>query len=253
MRDYSRLQMSDSRRRTLIESHNFYVEQANSRLLSQFENMETEADEASKAWLESSAQYFDPDRDDEGSFYQRADDVGIQFFQLLDEMRKQTRLSVVAGMFQLWDKQLRMWLVSEMARWHRGEKAPAKVRSADFGMIGDLLESLGWQLKSTAFYQKLDECRLVVNVYKHGDGKSLEELKSRFPPYLLDPHSYPIGRSPNLRFRDHTHLQVSDADIEMFATAIVEFWRGAPEDVLSSQVTTLPSWFGNVLLKDKAR
>lgn len=80
MRDYSLFQMWKPKRQSLIDGHVFYVDQANSRLLSQFDNMESEADKAAEDWLEASGQYFDPDRDDEGSYYERAQDVGIQFY-----------------------------------------------------------------------------------------------------------------------------------------------------------------------------
>lgn len=251
MRDFAMFQMWGPTRQALIESHRFYVDQANVRLLSQFQDMEAEAEKAAEGWLETNGRYFDPDRHDEGFFYERANEVGIEFYQMLADMREQTRLSVVAGMFQLWDKQLREWLVREMRHWHRGETAVAKVWTADFVMIADLLESLGWKLRSAPFYEKLDECRLVVNVHKHGDGTSLKDLKHRFPHYLLDPAGNPAGRLPDLRYRDHMHLRVSDDQIEAFSSAIVQFWQQVPDNVSSSQVDEVPDWFGKAILKDR--
>src|SRR3546814_4366230 len=57
-----------------------------------------------------------------------------------------SRLSVVAGMFHEWDKQLRDWLVREIQHWHHGETAALKVWSADFVQIAELLESIGWPI-----------------------------------------------------------------------------------------------------------
>jgi hypothetical protein len=94
-------------RQSLIKRHQFYVKQARKRVLSQFENMEEEADKAAEEWLEQSSGRFDPDWHDPGDFYEAANDVGIEFYQLLSDMRNQTRLSVVAGMFHEWDKNLR--------------------------------------------------------------------------------------------------------------------------------------------------
>jgi hypothetical protein len=104
---YALFQMWSDFRQSLIRRHEFSVEQAQKRLRSQFENMEAEADMAGEEGPEESGRYFDPDRHDEGSFYEAAQDVSIEFYGLLYEMRENTRLSAVAGMFHEWEKQLR--------------------------------------------------------------------------------------------------------------------------------------------------
>jgi hypothetical protein len=53
-------------RQSLIKRHQFYVKQARKRVLSQFENMEEEADKAAEEWLEQSSGRFDPDWHDPG-------------------------------------------------------------------------------------------------------------------------------------------------------------------------------------------
>lgn len=123
---YVLFQMWGPFRQSLIDGHLFYVEQARKRLLTQFENIEAEADKASEDWLENNSHRFDPDRDDPGSFYEAAGEAGIEFYRLLSDMRDQTQLSVVAGMFHEWDKQLRDWLVREIGHWHRGIWPPKK-------------------------------------------------------------------------------------------------------------------------------
>ena len=105
-------------RASLIANHQFYVDQSRKRLLSQFDNIEPEADKATEEWLERSNSRFDPDRHDPADFYETAHEVGIEFYGLLSDMRDQTWLSVVAGMFHEWDKQLRGWLVREIGHWH---------------------------------------------------------------------------------------------------------------------------------------
>lgn len=245
-------QMWEPFRRSLIKSHLFYVEQARKRLLSQFEGIEADADRAAEEWLEQSGQYFDPDRHDPGDLYEAATDVGIEFYELLSDMREQTRLGVVAGMFHEWEKQLRDWLAREIRHWHRGDNIILKVWSADSGQIADLLESFGWKLRSTDYFRTLDACRLVVNVYKHGEGKSLEELRNGFPEYLEDPFKDVGVTSSNTRLRDHTQLKVSDDQFEAFSDAILAFWRAVPGNVVESQLTDVPDWFGKAILKDRA-
>jgi hypothetical protein len=251
MSDYVLFQMWGPFRRSLIDGHLFYVEQARKRLLSQFDDIEAEAEKASEEWLERSSARFDPDRHDPGDFYEAANEAGIKFYGLLSDMGDQTRLSVVAGMFHEWDKQLRDWLVREIQHWHRGDGVSSKIWSADFGKIADLLESLGWKIRARDYFAKLDACRLVVNVYKHGAGKSLDELKQKYREYLDDPFSGFGGTFSDIEYRDHTHLKVNDEQFQAFADAIVAFWRDVPEDVFDSQMTEVPDWFGKAILNDR--
>lgn len=101
-------------RESLIKAHAFYVEQARKRLLSQFGDIEAEANKAPEEWLEQTSHLFNPEQHDPGDFYEAAHEAGIEFYELLRDMRRQTRLSVVAGMFHEWDKQLRDWLTQEI-------------------------------------------------------------------------------------------------------------------------------------------
>lgn len=252
MSGYVLFQMWEPFRQSLIRRHLFYVEQARKRLLSQFDDMESDADRAAEEWLEKSGKYFDPDRHDPGDFYEKAHDTGIEFYWLLSDMREQTRLGVVAGMFHEWDKQLRDWLVREIQHWHRGATTTKKVWSADFGQITGLLEGLGWNVRSTDYFRALDACRLVVNVYKHGKGKSLDELRSRFPEHFDDPMKSFGDAWLDTGHLDHTQLKVSDAQVQAFADGIQAFWRDVPEKVVESQVTDVPDWFGKAIEKDRA-
>ncbi|QND60167.1 hypothetical protein [Mesorhizobium huakuii] len=251
MNNYVFFKMWGPHRQSLIKGHQFYIEQARKRLLSQFANMEAEAEKASEEWLEQSSDRFDPDRHDPSDFYEAANDAGIEFYQLLSDMRDQTRLSVIAGMFHEWEKQLRDWLVREIQHWHQGDTAIAKVWSADFGKIAGLLESLGWRIRSTDYFTKLDACRLVVNVYKHGDGPALKDLKLKHPEYLEDRLSG-SGLPWTFDLVDYTNLKVSDDQLQAFSDAIVAFWRDVPDSVAGSEITKLPEWFKKAIQGDNA-
>lgn len=252
MSGYVLFQMLDPLRQSLMKGHSFYVEQARKRLLSQFENIESEADHAAKEWLDKSEKYFNPDRHDPGDFYEKASDIGIEFYELLSDMHEQTRLSVVAGMFHEWDKKLRNWLAREIQHWHSGDNVTLKVWSADFSQIADLLESLGWKIRSADYFDMLDACRLVVNVYKHGKGKSFDDIRARFPEYLDDPFKSIDDQLSDFKYLDHTYLKISDGQFQAFSEAILAFWRDVPENVYGSEVTDVPDWFGKALLKERA-
>jgi hypothetical protein len=251
MGSYSLFQMWEPHRQSLITGHLFYVEQARKRLLSQFEDIEGEADKAAEAWLEENSHRFDPDRHDEGQFYEAAHDEGIEFYQLLSDMRDRTRLSVIAGMYHEWEKQLRKWLSDEIRHWHAGGIVQETVWKVDFGKLLEFLESLDWEVRSQTYFSKLDACRLVVNVYKHGKGNSLNDLKQSYPEYLRDPFSHIGGAFSGLNYLDYTHLSVFDDQLQGFSDAIVAFWKDVPKNIMNHENLKVPDWFAKAMLKDQ--
>ena len=109
------LQMWGPTREHLIANHEFYVAEAKRRLLDQFDDdaMKADAERHAEAWLAAKAAYFNPDRDDPGDHYEAAYDENVSFYLSLAALRDSTRLSIIAGMFHEWEKQVRDWLGGE--------------------------------------------------------------------------------------------------------------------------------------------
>lgn len=243
-------QMWEPFRQSLIAGHLFYVEQARKRLLSQFDDIDAEADRAAADWLQNNSYRFDPDRHDAGDFEERSYEAVIEFHSLMTDLREQTHLSVVASMFHQWEKQLRKWLVHEIQHWHRGDKVKQAVWKTNLGNIFDLLEGLGWNVRHTTHFPILDACRLVVDVYKYGEGDSLVELKQKYSEYLDDSLSQVGELSLGAGDLDHTDLKVTDEQIQVFSDAIVAFWNGVPENIFNEESIAAPSWFEQEMKRD---
>jgi len=241
-------QMWEPHRRSLIKAHSFYFSQAMTRLLGQFENIDEESNQENDRWLAEQASFFDPERDDPSDHFQSAYDASIEFHQMLWEMRETTQLSIVAGIYHRWDKQLRDWLVKE-ARHAIGHTEVAKaIWRADFPATMDLMESMGYQVHNSAFFGKLDACRLVVNVYKHGPGISLTELKRNYPQYLS--HAFQTDLPTDVERMGYTNLRVTDDHLREFSDAIIEFWMRMPQEV--SELVNAPEWLVKAHEKDLA-
>jgi len=240
-------QLTENRRKCFIVEHEFYTEQANKRLLSQFQNMEAEADAYGQKWLNDVSPHFDPDRHDPGAFYEQAYDEICGFYQQLEAMQNRTRLGVVAAIFHEWDKQLRSWLIGEIHHWHRGEEIEKVVWRGDFNKIVDLLESFGYSIKTHGYYVSLNRCRLVVNAYKHGHGKSFDDIKSQYPEFV---ETFGATEPDFLKYADHNALKIEEKHIEEFSNAIIKFWNNVPEDVFKDRIEHFPSWFQNSYKKD---
>ena len=89
--------MPEDRSKSIIASHNFYLEQATKRLLSQFDDIETEADRFGEAKLKEYAAHYNPEADNGADLQEAAYEEMCDHYHMLGEMRDRTRLSVVAG------------------------------------------------------------------------------------------------------------------------------------------------------------
>lgn len=225
--------------RVLLGPHKFYVLQAKQRLLSQFNDISREADEVEKQHYEKLGQFFDPDRDDPADSYEAAYQEGISHYIALDEMRNTVTLALTAGMFHQFDKALREKMVMEFRRWQPTAVDPL-IWNIDFPDLVELLEWTGIDIKSKTFYEKIEACQLLVNVYKHGKGRSHTELAGKYPQYYPN---YTPGTVRRKTLPRPEQLKVSEAQFTDIADAIRDFWLNIPEFRNESHLRDQPEWF----------
>src|SRR3546814_16980903 len=79
-----------------------------------------------------------------------------------------------------------------------------------------------WPIRSRPYFHDLHLCHLVVNVYKHGACPSFREFNELAPGLVSKTEDLP---GFFLSALDYTDLQLSDDDLERFATAITAFRR----------------------------
>lgn len=219
--------LTDAEREDAVSEHRFYVEQAKNRLLSAFNNISEEADQAEQTAWEEGGRHFDPDYYDESMLAEAAINHGISFYQLLSEMHERTRLSVIAGMYHHWDKRFRRFLVRELR--HPGLMPGLHTRRAlwkiDSTKLEDFVRALGLDVRAFPSFPKIDAMRLVVNVFKHGEGKSLDDLRQLYPEYVPCRHAWQMHP-------DDTDMEVTDFHLDEFSDAIESFWRTLPKELV---------------------
>lgn len=100
--------------------------------------------------------------------------------------------------------------------------------SGDIGDVFDLLDAFGWDVRAQAFFDAMDACRLIVNVYKHGQGSALRQLDKKYPMYLPEPLG---GLVPSMRPKhvNHDWLAVNEEAFAMLAKGLREFWEAFPD------------------------
>lgn len=222
------LYMWEGARRILLDAHQFYVDQFKTRLLSQFDDIEGQADrfaEGAYERISSSPGHGDIDISEAAEW---AYEEAASHYLALTELRKQVLLSGLAGMYHQFDKQLREFIEREMLHYVDHGWTDTHVWKPAGDKVLEILEEFGWLVKSHPFYPLLDALQLVVNVYKHGKGRSLNELSDRYARFVVDPVKA-AGYGEWRTILDHEWLTVTDDQFDEFAAAISDFWSAMPE------------------------
>lgn len=240
-RNFVHLQMWGPERDHIIANHEFYAVEAKRRLLDQFTHisMEHAANSHAEEWLAKRAAYFDPDRDDPADAYGQAHDEGIGFYQSLVDLRNHTSLSIVAGMYHAWEKDLRSWMAKEFNHSVLRTIASKKLWRVPIEQLLDILELGGWDIRKSAYYPSLKTCGLVTNVFKHGNGTSFDRLASCAPDLVGKRNDLPAFLGS---FVDYSLLSQTDEKIDEFARAITAFWEACPEAISIPLNDDLPKW-----------
>jgi hypothetical protein len=238
--------MPSFKRKEIIESHQFYVEQGLLRLLSQFNDIEGDADKFGKRKLKEYSAFYNPDTDNGDALQEAAYEEMCNHYQLLEALRETTRLSLVAGMFHEWEKQIREWITDQIQHWHTGHTVYERVWSANFDEIIELLGGLGWNIQDDGFYEPLNQCRLTVNIFKHGYGNSLDSLKRSYPEFSEEL----LGKEDTFYFFDYSRIKLTDVRFKSFSDAIVSFWEKVPEKFTKNRELLFPDWFEKAYQKD---
>ena len=248
--DFVAFMMDQTTRAMHVERNEFYARKANELVLERFTDV-TISSEANRAYDESltnSMRKSGPDDDDYASKQESASEQQEWHRQLMFEMRDNVSASIVAGLFQEWEKSLRKWLVTEMAGWPVSEKAKKTVWMIPVCDILKLLDIEGWVLRDADYFPVINACRLVANVQKHGDGDSLTKLKTKHPEYLTNPATKHYEKDEivrrmeenSIRFMGEEQLFISQEHIREFTSAITEFWQDVPDRILGSQLQQIP-------------
>lgn len=221
------LQMHDYIRTVIVERHTFFVREAKKRLLNQFDDIEGETDRyQEEVWEAAMKAPYYGEGPDMGDIAQAVTDDAAGHYTLLDDVRKQVRLSTTAAMFHQWDKELREYLDKEFRHYLDAKWIQKNVWNSKTIDIFDLFDEFGWHAKQQPFFSLIDACNLIVNVYKHGKGAALTRLHKDYPQYMSE-----LGFESwtGTMYLDHKWLEVTDADFDAFAGAFEAFWRGMPE------------------------
>ncbi len=215
-------------RAIFLDRHTFYVTQLKSRLLAQFDDLEQEADRFAEESFARMGRVVSYGETDPAEFAEAAYDEAVEHYLALVELRKQVLLGGLAGMYHQFDKQLREFIERELQHEVEPSWMERNLWAPPGDRVLDILEAFGWPVRSLPFYPQIEALQLVVNVYKHGKGRSLKELSEKYPDYVVDPVRA-AGFGHWRTALDHEWLTVTDVQLDAFAAAIRDFWQAMPE------------------------
>ncbi|MDW3205558.1 MAG: hypothetical protein R8L07_08420 [Alphaproteobacteria bacterium] len=215
-------------RELLLARHDFYMEQTKARVLGNFNNMEEEANRFSEEVYErigSMPSYGDGDM---SVAAEAAFEHGADFYMMLSDLKTQTTLGALASLFHQWDKDFRDFMERQLAHSFDRAEVERNCWQPNIGKLFDVLEEWGWPLRQAPWFPLVSACRLIVNVHKHGKGRSLDELAQDYPQYFKGPFDN-LGAGSWLKAPDHENLSVSEAEFDQIADALRQFWADFPE------------------------
>lgn len=239
--------MPDWKRRQVQARNRFFVEQIETRFLPlvSASEIEKEAIEFEKTAL-SDAAVFASTQEFGEEHTQEAFNLGLTHWELLKAMQSNLLFSVITTIFHEWEKQLRLWLTEEVSRWCRQESLNKRLWEATFSEILSLLQVMGIDVRSKDYFADLNACRLIVNVFKHGNGSSFEELCKKYPNFLRSNAGMSSADLYYLNMmdrRDYTQLEIRSDDLLKFSSAIEDFWASIPDEILDVELERVPKWF----------
>ena len=225
---------------------------ARKRLLSQFDDISADADAFAESFATERSQKFDPEIDNPNDIDEQAWEESITHYGMLEDLHADVRLAIIAGMYHAWDKELRHWISIQIGHWHSGSNARAEIWKATFSKLTEFLGGIGWDVAALPCHRALDRCRLVVNVYKHGEGFACDTLKNEHPDLI---GGGLLGAIPDSqlakRLVGYRHLQVKDDHVDEFSNAIIGFWTALPAQVMQEDIREFPAWFDRAARRDK--
>ena len=222
------VRMSGMDRRLIIEKHRFYVENIVERFLVQLsdERIEKDADNMAVSLTR------DYSRDGGGVSIDSAVEVSEDLQVLLEETRDRFLMGSAMVVYYDWEKSLRDWLGKEVFGCIGSYKAAEFFWEKGIDDVIDLLALSGWRVRDKPYFKHIDACRLVLNVFKHGEGGSLKSLKKAYPEYMGSDFGKMVELLGGGECFDYTFMEYGAEDFLRLHEAIMSFWEDVPDFML---------------------
>lgn len=212
----------------LLRSHKLFMEQARSRVLDNFSNIKIkEATEQARKELYEKLSRDGSENADMRRIAEQAENHDTDFYSTLHEVRGEIAFAILAALYHRWEKNLRWCIESNFGVVYDPTSSKKQFRQGDIEYLIDKLQQSGWDVRSEPWFWKIDACRLIVNVYKHGEGNSHKELVEKYPEFLKGDFD---GDYELFFWQDD--LLIKPEGFYAIADAFRQFWENFPGESL---------------------
>ena len=230
------LNLCDGQRELFKENINNIRELFFERIYPTFENSAQEAEVYQvELWNSLMEQSCDGDTDP-SDFVEDIREAAFYKYEILSLMHYRTICMWVACMYQVWVQQLYAFVIQEERI--NFNSFNCNKGNDEFKYVRKVFERHNQPLDKMSCWAKLDELRLLVNVIKHGEGKSEEDLRKVRPEYfkhsgLLDEDEYDSFALYRTALLEQT-LKIDKQDFNEYCDVLLLFWDELPGSMSSS-------------------
>lgn len=222
-----------SNRAWALGLHDAFVRGVNEKLFPAFENIEAEADAfASQEYERIGNLPCGADGPDMSRVAEVATDRGVERHSDLTFVQGQLHALAVAGMYHLWERTLKRFLLRELDLTGLSASQRKKIEFAGFDALVEVLGELRFEMRGKAFFSQLENASLIANAFKHGEGSSFERLKGKVPEALRGPYNM----NQQLYAPRAEDLWIDVETFSTLASAFADFWQTMPEHLVSHQI-----------------
>lgn len=146
-----------------------------------FANLEAEANQkAQEFWDRKMEEPVGEEPDDAAAIAEQAQEEALDWYLETEQLHYDMNGVFCGAIFRLVERFLKRFVARELLPFRHEEQVPRwgleRMRK-EYAKAGFCLDAIPW-------FKKVDTLRLVNNVFKHGEGPSLEELLKREPQFF---------------------------------------------------------------------
>lgn len=224
------LHFCSSNRAWALGLHRAFVTGVQEKLFPSFADIDAEATAFADAEYERLGQLpgheYGPDLSEIAAM---AREAGIERYSDLVFVQGQLHSLAVAGMYHLWERTLKEFLLRGLRWVGLTEQGKKEVRRATFADLVAYMMDLGFDVKAAPFFDPLETAYLVANASKHGEGTSFQRLVKKAPNFFMGPYGDSELLKLTLASPRPDDLWVDEKSFAALAAAFTDFWQQMPE------------------------
>ena len=231
----AQLYLDNQLRQKYIDDLTVMKKMLEERVLPTFQNPENEAANYQNRLIQNTQKYNNNTDIDMEDLYRSSFDLAYDRYIILATMKYRTMAMWISCLCQVWEQQLYRFILREFVS--DGVCSYKQPLELSFKDIKDTLRRYGVRLSEMLSWNKIDELRMLVNVLKHGRGKSEKKLRELRPDYFVfdaETENMDVMALNGASLLEPT-LQISKNDFDNYYNALVCFWKEFPERVFYAE------------------